>query len=394
MILRHILHSGKRSGASPDPLFGWFGMLACCTSRPADMTQDMDLERRAKIGDTASQIALARRHESEGQNELAREWYARAAEQGDLYALLSLAKNLLVRSPIKAQPGVNLMRTAAERGDAEALHICAVIASQDVDLPSRWEVALDYVRRSAEAGSSMACRQLLLLAGTEHAPQQTSWSDLARRVDMVRWRAPAPSRIVFESPRIGCSEGFASGAECDWLIARAKPHLKAAEVYDPERQGGILVEHMRNNRDMSFDIVHSDLILIAVRERIAKLALLGSASLEPTMVLHYTPGQRFAPHFDFVDPAAPHLQGEIARNGQRVATFLLYLNGGFESGETDFPTLGWRFKGGRGDAVLFRNVDDSGRPDLRTLHAGLEPNRGEKWVLSQWLREHVHAPAN
>jgi hypothetical protein len=369
-------------------------MLVYRNPRPADMTQDMDLERRAKIGDLASQIALARRHESDGHNELAREWFARAAEQGDSGALLCLAKNLLVCAPIKAQPGVNLVRTAAERGDAEALHICAVIASQDLNLPSRWTVALDYMRRSAEAGSNLARQQLSLLAGADGAPHRTSWSDLARRVNMDGWLSLAPARTIFETPKVICSDGFAGAAECDWLIARAKPRLKAAEVYDPESQGGIRVEHMRNNRDTSFDIVHSDLILMALRERIAKLALLGGESLEPTMVLHYTPGQRFAPHFDFVDPAAPHLQGDIARNGQRVATFLLYLNGDFEGGETDFPTLGWRFKGGRGDAVLFWNVDGLGDPDFRTLHAGLEPSRGEKWVLSQWLRAQVHPTAN
>jgi prolyl 4-hydroxylase len=125
---------------------------------------------------------------------------------------------------------------------------------------------------------------------------------------MDGWLSLAPARTIFETPKVICSDGFAGAAECDWLIARAKPRLKAAEVYDPESQGGIRVEHMRNNRDTSFDIVHSDLILMALRERIAKLALLAGASLEPTMVLHYTPGQRFAPHFDFVDPAAPHLR--------------------------------------------------------------------------------------
>ena len=40
----------------------------------------------------------------------------------------------------------------------------------------------------------------------------------------------------------------------------------------------------------------------------------------------------------------------------------------------------------KGDAVLFWNVDAAGQPDVRTLHAGLEPARGEKWVLSLWLR--------
>jgi hypothetical protein len=137
---------------------------------------------------------------------------------------------------------------------------------------------------------------------------------------------------------------------------------------------------------MSFDIVQSDLILLALRERIAKLARLQAEEFEPTMVLHYTPGQSFAPHFDFVEPSAPYLAHDIAQHGQRVATFLLYLNDDFEGGETEFLDLGWRFKGRKGDALLFWNVDSNGRPEQRTLHAGLQPTRGEKWVLSQWMR--------
>jgi hypothetical protein len=349
------------------------------------MTQDSDLERRAATGDIDSQLSLARRLEGEERNEAAREWYARAAERGNSAALLALAKNLLVCSPIRAQLGVNMIRTAAERGDAEALHICAVIASQDINMHARWMVALDFMRRAAEKGSKPARQQLLLFAELDEATP-LDCSDIAKRVHIERWLSPSSARMQFESPRIVTSEGFATPAECDWLMARAKPRLKAAEVYDPHSQGGVRVESIRNNTDMSFDIVQSDLILLALRERIAKLARLQAEEFEPTMVLHYTPGQSFAPHFDFVEPSAPHLAHDIAQHGQRVATFLLYLNDDFEGGETEFLDLGWRFKGRKGDALLFWNVDSNGRPEQRTLHAGLQPTRGEKWVLSQWMR--------
>ena len=53
---------------------------------------------------------------------------------------------------------------------------------------------------------------------------------------------------------------------------------------------------------------------------------------------------------------------------------------------TDFPDLGWRFKGARGDALWFWNVDGAGGLDLRTRHAGLAPSGGEKWLPSQWIR--------
>lgn len=359
----------------------------------ADMSKDIDLERRAATGDMESQLALARALENEGRNELARQWYARAAERGHSAALLALAKNLLVCSPIRAQLGVSAIRTAAERGDAEALHICAVIASQDANMRSRWSVALDFLRRAAEQGSALAQQEIQLLAGLDGEPAPDSWSDVARRVNIERWLAPSPARTHFESPRISTTESFASIAECDWLMARAKPRLKAAEVYDPHSQGGARVENIRNNTDTSFDIVQSDLILMAVRERIAKLAQLQAEEFEPTMVLHYTPGQSFAPHFDFVEPSAPHLARDITEHGQRVATFLLYLNDDFEGGETEFPLLDWRYKGRKGDAVLFWNVDANSHPDQRTLHAGLQPTRGEKWVLSQWMRRHSQPAA-
>ena len=66
---------------------------------------------------------------------------------------------------------------------------------------------------------------------------------------------------------------------------------------------------------------------------------------------------------------------------------LVYLNQGFEGGETDFPLLDLKFKGRKGDALMFSNVDASGAPDRRMFHAGLPPTAGEKWLLSQWVRD-------
>jgi hypothetical protein len=98
-------------------------------------------------------------------------------------------------------------------------------------------------------------------------------------------------------------------------------------------------------------------------------------------------GQEFLPHFDFLNPDFPGHARDLARSGQRIATFLVYLNEGYEGGETEFPKLGWRYKGRTGDALLFRNLDAAGEPDRQTFHAGLPPTQGEKWLLSQWLRE-------
>jgi hypothetical protein len=181
-------------------------------------------------------------------------------------------------------------------------------------------------------------------------------------------------------------EGIAPAAVCDWMVSRARDRLQPAEIYD--RSSGTTVGGLRTNSVANVTLHEGDLIPWAVGERLAAAAGLSVVTAELPQVLHYTPGQRFAPHFDFFDPAIPGEAAELAHRGQRVATALIYLSDeGLEGGETDFPHLGVKYRGRRGDAVLFFNVDGSGRPDRRTLHAGLPPSRGEKWLLSQWFRE-------
>ena len=48
-------------------------------------------------------------------------------------------------------------------------------------------------------------------------------------------------------------------------------------------------------------------------------------------------------HGDFLQANTPELAQEVELRGQRSSTFLVYLNDGFEGGETDFPRLGFRY---------------------------------------------------
>jgi len=74
-------------------------------------------------------------------------------------------------------------------------------------------------------------------------------------------------------------------------------------------------------------------------------------------------------------------------SGQRTRTLLVYLNTGYDGGETHFVTAGMKLKGNVGDAVLFHNCDATGAPDKSSLHAGLSVTSGQKWLLSKWYRE-------
>ena len=83
-----------------------------------------------------------------------------------------------------------------------------------------------------------------------------------------------------------------------------------------------------------------------IRQRIAATIGVPVGALENSQVLHYDVGEQFARHFDYLDPALP----EVAERGQRIVTFLIYLNDGFDGGETDFPRLAAAPWGGSGDA--------------------------------------------
>jgi hypothetical protein len=74
------------------------------------------------------------------------------------------------------------------------------------------------------------------------------------------------------------------------------------------------------------------------------------------------------------------------REGQRIVSFFVYLNDEYEGGETDFPDLGIRHRGSKGEALYFSNVAESGAPDPRTVHAGSRVTIGDKWLLTQWIR--------
>ena len=69
-----------------------------------------------------------------------------------------------------------------------------------------------------------------------------------------------------------------------------------------------------------------------------------SHNLEGPTVLHYAAGQEITNHFDFLNTEMPNYEDELSRRGQRVITFLIYLNDDYGGGETEFPELGVRHK--------------------------------------------------
>jgi prolyl 4-hydroxylase len=314
------------------------------------------------------------------------------ARGGDMRAQFALGRLLLdgPRAARDGQRGIALIEQAAAAGNGDATAMMGLFEAMGITAPPDWNRALDRLQLAAEQGSTSARLQLGVLARRSKrrsdgaAQRGSSWAELRGRIDLDSILRAGERKRLGERPAVLVIDQFASPAECRWLIERARERLSAASVISPST-GGLTYNLARTNRGTEFQIPDMDLVIEIVRARISAATGLPLPLFEPTQVLHYTPGQEFRPHFDFLNPANPAYREEL-RRGQRIVTFLLYLNEGFGGGETDFPDAALRFKGKAGDAVFWSNVDARGEPDPLTRHAGLPPTSGEKWILSQWIR--------
>jgi len=180
-------------------------------------------------------------------------------------------------------------------------------------------------------------------------------------------------------------ESFIPARICQWLIDHSRDRLQRALVYDAVGRREI-EDHTRTNTCASFDLMDSEVVHLLMQQRMAAASEMPLHCMEANAILHYSVGEQITNHFDFVNPKMPNYAQEIEQNGQRVFTFLVYLNDDYDGGETEFPKLEIAHKGGCGDGLCFSNALDNGEPDLRTVHAGRPTRSGEKWVVSQFIR--------
>jgi prolyl 4-hydroxylase len=320
-----------------------------------------------------------------------------AAASGDVLALTRLGERLLQGDTphAYAEAGAALER-AVRSGGVEAPATLAMMLAMGVGGTQNWVAALDLLEIGSQRGSVSARGQLAALAGVDGAGlarlgrKPDRWARLRAGIDPAEWSRAPTQEVLSRSPRIYAYTPFLSRPVCDWIVSRARGRVIPARVFDPERPG-LRVEDARNNSAFELSLTDMDVVMAMARHRIAATIAVSPGALEPPQVLHYRPGQKFEPHYDFFDPDLEGHVPELARYGQRIVTCLVYLNDGFEGGETDFPLLGQRFKPPAGGALCFVNVQPSGAPDRRTLHAGLTPTQGEKWLLSQWIRDRSEA---
>ena len=301
----------------------------------------------------------------------------RARHGGDAQALLQLGVRLLNgdNAPHSPVNGAAVIAIAADHDDAQAWRLMAGFAAQGLGQAQSWANACTAMERAVTLGDPLARQQQQLL----HSLQLDSVQGIED------WLACEGAEVFHEAPRMLVFRSFLPAALCEYLIQTAQPRLVRANVYDVAT-GQTKIDPMRTNRRAPHSVLDIDLLVQLIRARLAGAAGVAVEMLESPEVLHYEVGQQYKLHVDYFHVGSPRLAEHVQSHGQRIKTALVYLNDNYVGGETAFPRLGISFRGSAGDALIFDNVDAQGNGDLNTAHQGSAPTQGEKWLLSQWIR--------
>ncbi|KAF6027107.1 hypothetical protein EB796_014590 [Bugula neritina] len=125
-------------------------------------------------------------------------------------------------------------------------------------------------------------------------------------------------------------------------------------------------------------------VIREMSKRVATILNLDIDSAEPFQVLSYGIGGFYLQHYDWDDDE----DSFPGFGGNRIATWIFYLNDVKEGGATVFPHVGaavWPEKGG---AAFWRNLHYNGTPNDLNLHAACPVLKGYKWASNKWFHQH------
>jgi prolyl 4-hydroxylase len=172
--------------------------------------------------------------------------------------------------------------------------------------------------------------------------------------------------LDYSKPLAFTLDNVLTGGECASLIDRIET-LGPAAAPITTAAGFVMRPDIRNNERVMFDDVPLAKDLF---DRVAAHMPSPLCNMQPVganerfRCYRYTPGQRFAPHYD-----GAYERNETERS---LLTLIVYLNEGFEGGETGFLDYDVTAIPRTGSALLFQHY---------MLHEGVSVRSGTKYVL-------------
>lgn len=385
-----------------------------------------DLISKAEGGHSLAQYTLAKHKQQMGEREECIKWMRKAADGEFFLAQFEMGLWHLLGHVVEYDPerAVKLIHKGVDAKFSDAMRMMAVLYALGLAVEKDWEKAVDYLLQAADLEDPLSLRQVGFLIRGEKGCKALSdklitraacynepvslaflgkepdsvkaeeipegwekWPDIRKHLLALEAKREFAAKDVSAEPHIQVFEGALSPEECLYLRVLARPALTP----DVQILGGnpkdADYQKLQNNSVMVFFPIIQDVVVVRLTERLAGLAEASPETTELPVVQHYAAGQEFKPHVDYMDPENPQQAYAIQQAGQRTKSVFAYLNGDYEGGETDFPEAGIKVKGKEGDVLVLDNMDAIGLPNPASQHASLPVVRGEKWLLTLWIKD-------
>ncbi len=395
------------------------------TTLDPNLTLEQLIEK-AEAGHVLAQYTVAKQKQIQGDEAETLKWMRKSAEGKLFMAEFEMGMWHLLGHLVEfdQEKALGLIQKAVDQNLSDAIRLMAVLHGMGFAVEKSWEKAVDYLMRAAdlecphtlrqiafllmrEKGMKPLCEKLIKRAASfdelvcltylgkkpgevkaEEIPE--GWNEWEKvRSSLLKLDRPSEfsTKEINSNPTIKVVESALTNEECLYLRTMAGPALTPKVQLMGGNPNDPSYKELQNNSLMVFYPIIQDLFTIQMTKRLASFAEATPENTELPVVQKYETGQEFKEHTDYMDPDNPQQAYAIQQAGQRTKSIFVYLNDDYEGGETAFPKADLQFKGKTGDALVLDNMDEIGLPNENSLHAGLPVTRGEKWLLTLWVRD-------
>ena len=186
---------------------------------------------------------------------------------------------------------------------------------------------------------------------------------------------------IYDREKIYEFDDLLNHQECNRIIELAKPHLEKSTVLSDNK-----IHYARTSSQVFLKSTND--LLKKIDQIVSSYLNIPPSHFEELQVVNYKSTQKYDAHYDACNPSETICINDIETFGSlRFATFIIYLNDNFTGGETEFPRHNFKATPKTGKAILFFNLnDDNTDQRVNSLHGGLPPTTGEKWMCNKWIR--------
>jgi len=346
------------------------------------LSDPVQLQRDASAGNPKAQFLLSQFCYKQGDLTAMIHWLEEAASSGLMEAIEALGYCCEIGRGVAVQPAgaVEQYDAAIALGSPRAAYRKATLLYKARDAQSNEADIRELLNRAAGQGLAPAQNTIGFLKSVadDHQPENFPLFPPARTIQAEK---------LSDSPYVCRYPAVLNPVECQHLVRAATPHLQPAGVIDPDGNKAGKQSEVRTNLSTYLSPALVDIIGRYIEMKIVDTTG-GNLSLsEPMSILCYSAGEYYRPHYDYFSPGLEVTAKHLADGGQRIASAVTCLNAPAAGGGTSFPALDLTVPAVQGDLLWFRNCDDDGRPDPRSIHAGDPVMEGQKWVVTKWFRE-------